>query len=209
MDRALADGGFLARNLESARPMLTAPGIDDVQKDEIRIFMATMDARRDLRPDVPVERTGALMLARRRFDAHVTDGAVSDADLWLFDPTTKVAIIGDLVTIPVPYLETACPDRWRAAMDEVWATPFETAIPGHGRPMTRPQFDTYRSALGTFITCARSDSAAAQCGASWLRDMGSLIGDDPPRRKAIASGIEYYVGYLRDGGGKAPDCRAR
>ena len=32
VDRALADGGFLARNLDSARPMLDDPKLDDVRE---------------------------------------------------------------------------------------------------------------------------------------------------------------------------------
>lgn len=209
VDRALAPGGFLARNLESAKPMLAAPDTSAVRKDEIEIFVATMAARDALRPDVPVTRDERVRLAGRPLDAHVTDGAVSDADVWLYDREAKVAVIGDLVTMPVPYFETACPDRWSAAMDAVWATPFETAIPGHGRPMTRPQFDAYRTSLRAFVACARTEAPAAQCGTAWANGIGALLGDDPERRKAVASGIEYYVGYLRDGGGKAPDCRAR
>jgi hypothetical protein len=109
----------------------------------------------------------------------------------------------------VPYFETACPDRWRASLDDVWATPFETAIPGHGRPMTRAQFDVYRQSFGAFVSCVRSEAAPAQCASGWAEGVGSLIGDDPARRKAVAANAEYYVGYLRSNGGKAPDCTAR
>lgn len=210
VDRAIAPGGFLVRDLERVRGMLDAPDLPPVQKDEMRIFLDTMEVRDTLRPDVPVERSGALRLGGRTFDAHVTDGAVSDADLWLFDPATKVAILGDLVTMPVPYFETACPDRWRAAMDEVWATPFETAIPGHGRPMTRPQFDAYRQAFSRFVACARTPgAAAAQCASGWAERIAPVVEATPERTKAITAGAEYYVEYLRQGGGKAPDCRAQ
>jgi hypothetical protein len=71
------------------------------------------------------------------------------------------------------------------------------------------QFDVYRKAFGSFVDCARSESPAAQCGAAWADGIGSVLGDDPARRKAVASGIEYYVDYLRKGGGKAPDCLDR
>jgi hypothetical protein len=129
--------------------------------------------------------------------------------VWLFDKATRIAVIGDLVTVPVPYFESACPERWRASLDEVWATPFETAVPGHGRPMTRAQFNTYRQAYGAFVSCVQSSRAAAECSAGWVDGMSSLIGDDPERRRAIASNADYYVGYLRSNGGKAPDCTAK
>jgi glyoxylase-like metal-dependent hydrolase (beta-lactamase superfamily II) len=208
IDGVLAPGGFLARNLEDAKKML-ASTTDPVRRDEIQIFIATMEARDQLRPDVAVTRSQPMTLAGRLVDVRVTDKAVSDADVWFFDKATQLAVIGDLVTVPVPYFETACPDRWKASLDEVWATPFETAIPGHGRPMTRGQFDTYRQSFGAFVSCVRSEAPSAQCSEGWVSGVTSIIGDDPDRRKAIASNMDYYVDYLRKSGGKAPDCKAR
>ena len=207
IDRVLAPGGFLARNLDSVMKM--PPASDPVRADEMEIFKATMASSKDLRPDVPLTKSGEMKLAGRSLDVRVTDKAVSDADVWFFDKATKLAVIGDLVTVPVPYFETACPDRWRASLDEVWATPFETAIPGHGRPMTRTQFDTYRKAFGAFVSCVRSATAATECAAGYADGVGPLIGDDPARHKAVADNAAYYVGYLRDNGGKAPDCQAQ
>ena len=122
--RVLADGGFLARNLESAQATLDDPKLSEIQKEEVRIFIATMQEQDVLRPQ----------------------GAVTDADLWLFDRTSGIAVIGDLVTLPAPFFETACPDDWRRSLDAVWATPFRTAIPGHGDPMGRAQFDAWADA---------------------------------------------------------------
>jgi glyoxylase-like metal-dependent hydrolase (beta-lactamase superfamily II) len=208
IDRALAPGGFLARNLETTKQAMPST-TDAVRKEEMQIFVTTMEARQHLRPDVPLTRSQSMLLAGRPLDVRVTDKAVSDADVWFYDRSARVAVIGDLVTIPVPYFETACPSRWRATLDEVWATPFETAIPGHGRPMTRAQFDAYRRSFGSFVECARSDAPASQCGMAWADGIGTLLGDDTTRRKAVAAGIEYYVGYLRTNGGKAPDCLAQ
>jgi glyoxylase-like metal-dependent hydrolase (beta-lactamase superfamily II) len=208
IDKVLSPGGFLARNLEDAKKTL-ANTTDPVRRDEIQNFIMTMEARSELRPDVPLTTSGPMQIAGRPLDVHITDKAVSDADVWLFDKTTRVAVIGDLVTVPVPYFETACPQRWRASLDEVWATPFDTAIPGHGRPMTRAQFDSYRQAYGAFVSCVQSRAAPAQCSKGWVEGIGSLIGDDPERRRAIAANADYYVGYLRSNGGKAPDCTAK
>ena len=208
IDRALAPGGFLARNLETTKQNVPST-TDAIRKEEMEIFIKTMEVRDHLRPDVPLTKSASMPLAGKMLDVRVTDKAVSDADAWLYDTSTRVAVIGDLVTVPVPYFETACPDRWRATLDEVWATSFETAIPGHGRPMTRPQFDAYRQSFGAFVACARSDAPASQCGTAWADGIGILLGDDPARRRNVAQGIEYYVGYLRNNGGKAPDCQAQ
>jgi glyoxylase-like metal-dependent hydrolase (beta-lactamase superfamily II) len=208
IDKVMAPGGFLARNLEGAKKMLSST-TDPVRRDEIEIFIATMAAGGELRPDVALTKSGPMSLAGRPLDVRVTDRAVSDADVWLYDTATKVAVIGDLVTLPVPFFETACPARWRASMDEVWATPFETAIPGHGRPMTRAAFDTYRKAFSAFVDCTGTGSPAAACGKVWVDGIGSLIPNDERARTQIQANAEYYVGYLRDNGGKAPDCTAK
>jgi hypothetical protein len=75
--------------------------------------------------------------------------------------------------------------------------------------MTRAQFDTYRQSFGAFVSCVKSETASAQCSEGWVTGMSSIIGDDPDRRKAIAANMDYYVDYLRKGGGKAPDCRGQ
>jgi glyoxylase-like metal-dependent hydrolase (beta-lactamase superfamily II) len=209
IDRVIAPGGFLVRDLERVRGLLDKPDVAELQKDEIRIFLATMDVRDTLKPDVAVEKSAVVPVAGRRLDLRVTDGAVSDADVWIYEADARVAIIGDLVTMPVPFFETACPDRWASSLNDVWATPFTTAVPGHGPPMSRAEFDTYRQAFGEFVACVRSETAAPECAATWTDGIAPLLGDDPERRKAVTGNASYYVGYLRDNGGKAPDCRAR
>ena len=110
------------------------------------------------------------------------------------------------MTLYAPFFETACPREWSQVLDEVWATPFVTAIPGHGPPMTRAQFNTYRSAYNAFVDCVRSDREAAQCGAVWADGIASLT-PDPARHAAIADNAVYYVGMLRQHGAKSLDCQ--
>jgi hypothetical protein len=176
-----------------------------VQREEIQIFLDTMAQSQTLRPVVVVDRSQRMRLAGRRFDVHVTNGAVTDADVWLYDRRTRIAVIGDLVTFPAPFFETACPQRWREALDEVWATPFRTVIAGHGEPMTRNQFNTWRTAYGAFIDCAGGDTEAGACALAWAQATAAFNTDDLSQRRATGM-AEYYVGYLRENGGKSPDC---
>jgi glyoxylase-like metal-dependent hydrolase (beta-lactamase superfamily II) len=209
VDRALAEGGFLARNLDSAKAMLGDPNVGDLRKEEIRIFIATMAESAVLRPDVVLGGDGRRAIGGREFDVHVTDGAVSDADVWLYDGASGVAVIGDLVTFPSPFFETACPARWREALDAVRAVPFTTVIPGHGEPMTRARFDTWRDAFNAYVDCVDGTSEPAQCAATWVEGIGDLLGPDAGARKAASDYAAYYVGLLRDNGGKSADCKAR
>jgi glyoxylase-like metal-dependent hydrolase (beta-lactamase superfamily II) len=203
IDRALAPDGFLTRNFAAAKQR--PPDANASRREETAIFFATMEASQSLRPDVPVDRSGALNLAGHTVNAHVAPNAVSDADLWLYDAATQIAVIGDLVTLPAPFFETACPAKWQTALDEVWATPFRLAVPGHGDPMTRTDFDTYRGAFGRFRACVGSDTAPAECAASWTKDVGPLLKTEGDRRQA-SEYATYYVGFLRKGGGASADC---
>jgi glyoxylase-like metal-dependent hydrolase (beta-lactamase superfamily II) len=205
VDRVIAPGGFLVRNMDSAREMLAGAEITPVQREEVQIFLDTMAQSQVLRPDVVVERLQRMRLGGRRLDVHVTNGAVTDADVWLYDRRTRIAVIGDLVTFPAPFFETACPQRWREALDEVWATPFEIAIAGHGEPMTRDQFNVWRVAYGAFVDCVGSESEPAVCGSAWAQATAQFNGDEAGQRRA-AGFAGYYVTMLRQNGGKSADC---
>lgn len=205
VDRVIAPGGFLVRNMDGARAMLAGSEITPVQREEVQIFLDTMAESDVLRPDVVIDRSQRMRLAGRRFDVHVTNGAVTDADVWLYDRRTRIAVIGDLVTFPAPFFETACPQRWREALDDVWATPFRIAIAGHGEPMTRDQFNTWREAYGAFIDCVGSTTEAPVCAAAWAQATTAFNTDELGQRRA-AGMAEYYVSYLRENGGKSPDC---
>jgi glyoxylase-like metal-dependent hydrolase (beta-lactamase superfamily II) len=205
VDRALAPGGFLARSLDAARAQPVDAGAPAVRQEERDLFFATMDKADTLRPDVAVEKSGPLTLAGRPLIAHIAPNAVTDADLWLYDNATGIAVVGDLVTLPAPFFETACPAQWQAALDEVWATPFRLAVPGHGEPMTRTEFDAYRQAFGHFRACVASDSQAATCAAGWARDASALLDGDAGRREATEDAA-YYVDFLRKNGGTSAAC---
>lgn len=208
IDRVIAPGGFLTRNLDGARAMMAAGELTGVQQEEAQIFLETMAASNDLRPDVTIDRAQRLRVAGRRIDIHVTFGAVTEHDLWLYDRRTRVAMLGDLVTFPAPFFETACPEQWRAELDAVWRTPFRIAIPGHGEPMNRAQFDLYRTAFGAFIDCVSSPAPAAQCAADWTTHIAPFIADDERAQRMAPQMAEYYVGFLRENGNRSPDCVA-
>jgi glyoxylase-like metal-dependent hydrolase (beta-lactamase superfamily II) len=208
VDGALAPGGFLVRNLDAARARLRDPNTPAVRRAETELFIATINVSDSLRPDVPVERSGAMSIAGRPLSVRVAADAVTAADLWLYDEATSVAVIGDLVTLPAPFFETACPVRWQAALDEVWSTAFRVAVPGHGAPMSRAEFDTYRRAFGSFRACVASENPASVCAANWTKDLGTLLTAEGDRRDATEYASEY-VDFLRKNGGASPDCQAK
>ena len=147
--------GFLGRDRSgptSCSPIPRLPG----QKAQILRGRDRIDHPDRLRPTRPVLKSARMTIAGRTLDVHVAPFAATEADLWFYDPKTKVAVVGDLVVDIVPFMDTACPDGWAKALDEIAKVPFTTLIPGHGEPMTRADFLQWRTAYTNLIACGRS-----------------------------------------------------
>ncbi len=182
--------GFLAdyrRQLEAA----LARGADAPTTQAWRDEIALIDAGPALRPDVTITASGARRLAGRRLQLHLQAHSVTAGDVWLFDPSTRVLIAGDLVTLPVPFLDTACPTRWAAALDDLARQPFTRLVPGHGAPLDRAQFDVYRRAYGELVTCAASATAKQTCIDLWLDSAAPLL--DAAARTQAPPLLDYYL----------------
>src|SRR4030081_1563138 len=91
----------------------------------LRAEVAIIDSGSALAPDEVVTSSGERMLAGLRLDLELETYAVTAGDVWVFDPRSRVLAAGDLVTLPVPFLDTACPERWRAALDHLAKTDFK------------------------------------------------------------------------------------
>ena len=206
IDRALAEGGFLAKGVARAQERLARTDLTPLEREETGLFIATMAAADSLRPTLPIDRSQSLRVAGKVLDVRLAANAVSDGDVWLYDATTRVAIVGDLVTLPAPFLDTACPRAWSAALDEVAATPFAMLVPGHGAPMTRAQFEVYRSAFDGYLACVASERSAATCGAGWAAAIVTLEPDDARLHAGALPYAQSYAEFLRENGGKSPSC---
>jgi len=117
--------------------------------------------------------------------------AATEGDVWLYDPRLRLVIAGDLVVAPVPFMDTACPEGWRRALDVLAATPFTTLIPGHGDPMTRDQFLSWRTAFGNLLDCGASARPRADCIAGWRRDAAIFM--RPGRERMVDGMVGYYI----------------
>jgi glyoxylase-like metal-dependent hydrolase (beta-lactamase superfamily II) len=196
IDEALT--GFLKRSADSARPALADGKIPEPMASEVRGDLATYARGGELRPDDVVRKNGAIDAGGRRIELRIARNAATAGDVWLYDPETRVLIAGDLVTMPVPFLDTACPDGWLRALNAVEATPFVTLIPGHGAPMDRAGFLAWKRAFATLLDCARSDRKATYCTAGWY-DSWTSHSTPPAEKLRILSMADYYVGRIRSG----------
>lgn len=161
-----------------------------------------------MRPDEPVTASSRREIDGRRLEVNLAPHAATDGDVWLFDPATRTAIAGDLVTLPVPFLDTACVHGWRAALAQLDAAPFERLVPGHGPVLDRGQFRAWRSAFERYAQCAASDAPAADCTSRWLADTVGLRDRGPGEDARANEMAQGYVALLRRNGGNSAQCRA-
>lgn len=184
--------GFLARYREQLEGMIAGAADDPEAQAPFRAELAILDAGPALAPDETVTSAGDRTLAGRALRIGLETHAVTAGDVWLLDPQSGVLAAGDLVTLPAPFFDTACPERWRAALDRLAETGFELLVPGHGEPMPRDAFETYRRAFGAFLDCAtsaeRDDEA---CIGGWLSALGDLVPE--PDRPLARSLLAYYL----------------
>jgi glyoxylase-like metal-dependent hydrolase (beta-lactamase superfamily II) len=161
------------------------------QRVEIAGDLAAMDDTASLRPTVAVTRSGNMTIAGRSLTVNLAPYAATEGDVWIFDPNEKLIVAGDLVVAMVPFMDTACADGWRDALDAIGEVPFETLIPGHGEPMSRLQFGRWHDSFDNLLDCAASDATRDACIAGWRRDAAEFIPADETR-------VDEMVGYYID-----------
>jgi glyoxylase-like metal-dependent hydrolase (beta-lactamase superfamily II) len=188
--------GFLASYRAQLEEMITTtpePGKTKEWRDEV----TRIDSGRALAPDVVVDSSGEREIAGRRLELYLESRAVTEGDVWIFDPATRILVAGDLVTLPVPFLDTACPARWQSVLERLSKSDFRLLVPGHGAPMTRSAFDAYRRAFDRLLSCASSTQAKEACVEGWMTDARSLLaGEDGGFVRSLA---DYYVGSVLRG----------
>ena len=147
-----------------------------------------------------------LGLGGRILEVHVSAHSVTEGDLWVFDPSTRTVIAGDLVTLPVPLFDSACPEGWKRALGELSEVRFERLVPGHGAPMKPAAFATYRKAFDRLLECAAGAADSKTCIDGWFADAKPLVAksDETYGRTLLA----YYMdGFIKpDAAGRKRWC---
>lgn len=198
--------GFLAESRARTEAAIARGEVDGTMRSDLEGDIATITDAGALLPTETVTRGTSGTLGGRKLHLGLADHAVTGGDLWLFDPATRVLLAGDLVTLPVPFLDTACPAGWQRALAALHALRFGLLVPGHGEPMDRQGFATWRTAFNGFLACAASDASADACADGWLDDAAALLHPaDAPRSREM---LLYYVGLLRDDAHAARYCPA-
>ncbi|HSP17218.1 MAG TPA: MBL fold metallo-hydrolase [Thermoanaerobaculia bacterium] len=193
---AEAREGFLKRYHAQLQDALKNES-NPAQKETFEIDLHLIERADALAPDVIIRTSHSVRFPGRSIDVNLESYAVTAGDLWLYDRASRVLVSGDLVTLPVPFFDTACPARWSAALDDLAKVRFSILIPGHGDPMSRPAFETYRKSFRDLTACAASSEPKQTCIDGWMKDAASLIAKDDP--KFVRSMLDYYVGNVLRG----------
>ncbi|HJU26052.1 MAG TPA: MBL fold metallo-hydrolase [Rhodanobacteraceae bacterium] len=181
--------GFFPRSKQDGEQYLASGKATPGQAADIRLDIARIDEPAALRPTRPITASGTVTIAGLPLDVHLARFAATEGDVWVRDGDLVIA--GDLVVAMVPFLDTACPEGWRRALDGIAAIRFETLIPGHGEPMTRPQFLDWRRAYDNLLDCSASPRSRQSCIDGWMKDAAAFI--PQPDRERAAGMVGYYI----------------
>ena len=202
--RVFASGaieGAMGDFLKTYRRQLTEASAKAKAADERARYateIALIDQGRALYPDERIAANATRTLAGREFVVGYEADAVTGGDVWLLDRDARLLVAGDLVTLPAPFLDTACPLRWQAALKRLEAQPFDRLVPGHGPVLDRAGFVRYRTAFDNLLKCAASKVDAGTCTTGWHRDADPLLPDEADRKAADAL-LGYYLGQVLRG----------
>ena len=194
--------GFLADSRRQSEAMIARGELQEPMLSDVRGDIATITDAGALLPTETVSRGEEGTLGGRKVHVGLAEHAVTAGDLWVYDPATRVLLAGDLVTLPVPFLDTACPQGWQRALGVLDATDFTLLVPGHGAPMDRAAFETWRTTFDALLACAATDVAASTCADLWIGGVGALL--PPGERDRARDMLGYYVDdVLRGDDGRA------
>jgi glyoxylase-like metal-dependent hydrolase (beta-lactamase superfamily II) len=198
--------GFLANYAKQLEEVIAKSEEGSAAQKSYRTELGLIEAGKQLAPDEVITTSGRRTIGGATLDVHLETNAVTAGDLWLFEPKSKTLIAGDLVTLPYPFLDTACPPRWKSALDALASVDFAILLPGHGAPMTRREFEQYRTAYGNLLTCGASTRTNEECAGGRLKDAGTFVKHDPA---FVRQALDYYLdGFLRPNADTARLCGA-
>jgi glyoxylase-like metal-dependent hydrolase (beta-lactamase superfamily II) len=167
--------GFLSNYRRQLQDELARPTLDPAQRGAYQREVGVIDDVAASTPDVRIDGLQTIDVAGRGLSFGLERRAVTGGDVWVYDAAASLLATGDLVTLPAPLFDTACPERWAAALERVSTLRFRWLVPGHGAPMSRGQFVIYRESFDRLMACSASRAPAAQCVDGWLRDAGGLF----------------------------------
>lgn len=203
IDAALT--GFLANGAKDGQAAIDSGKLPAGLAEDVRGDVATVAMGRKLRPDIVIAYSQVIPLAGRPLAVGLAPHAATAGDVWLFDPGARRVIAGDLVTLPAPFLDTACPEGWEKALDTIQALDFTSLVPGHGPVMSREDFTAWHLAFTGFLDCANGERPMETCAGGWMNAARRWLSE---QEAADFAGMAGYYGELIRSGRLSKNCPA-
>jgi glyoxylase-like metal-dependent hydrolase (beta-lactamase superfamily II) len=186
--------GFLANYAKQLEGVIAKTTGEEQQR--YRTELALIQSGKELGPDEVIGESKTRTFGGRLLDVGLAKDAATAGDVWILDRATGTLISGDLVTLPFPFLDTACPKGWSSALARLAGTDFRLLVPGHGAPMDRKQFERYRTSFDNLLACGAAKRASTECADGWIKDVGDLIAESD--HEFVRQALDYYVpNFLR------------
>jgi glyoxylase-like metal-dependent hydrolase (beta-lactamase superfamily II) len=201
---APALAGWLADSRRSMLELLASGQADATTTAMAKVDIGLIERGAQLLPDRTLHGPASTDASGVPLAIGLERHAVTAADLWVWDAASRVLAAGDLVTLPAPFLDTACAPGWRAALARLEQVSFELLVPGHGAPMRRADFATWRRAFDGLLDCAAGPDSDDRCADGWIGALGDLL---PAAERAQGRGMAKY--YLAEHLRAAPAVRDR
>jgi len=199
-----ARSGFLAEYRRQLQGEIANASTPEQQRAAYQREIAVIDDSAASTPDLRIGELVPMLVAGRGLSLGLERDAVTGGDVWVYDAASQVLAAGDLVTLPAPLLDTACPERWMQAIERISTLRFRWLVPGHGDPMGRGQFVIYRESYQRLLRCSASDAPAQACIDGWLADAGQLF---PREQQPLARSLLAYYFEQKLRAPRAPACQ--
>ncbi|MFT3821795.1 MAG: MBL fold metallo-hydrolase [Rubrivivax sp.] len=185
----------MLRSQQDLQQRLADPQTDAGLRRVIAIDLALYAEREAFVPDERIEEGPPQdrRIAGRALRLGVDQGPTA-GDVWVLDLESGVLALGDFVTLPVPFFDTACPSAWQAALARLEGLPFRHVVPGHGPLMSREDLSRYRQAFDRLLACAGGSGTVDGCAAGWIADLGPLLPE--AGRRSVRPMLGYYFDSL-------------
>jgi glyoxylase-like metal-dependent hydrolase (beta-lactamase superfamily II) len=97
----------------------------------------------------------AVFLGGVEVQAHYMGRGHTNGDAVIYYPDLRTVHAGDLLNEAGPFADYsagASALEWPRTFDNILRLDFDTIIPGHGKVMTRAEFQAYKQRMETFVT---------------------------------------------------------
>lgn len=173
-----------------------------------RFFLEQKNSVRHTLPDLTFTTSMALHLGGREIQVRHHDRAVTPGDTFLYLPTEKIVIAGDLLVNPISFALSSYPTGWVRTLEYIDSLDGAVIVPGHGEPLRDEKL--LHATLGVFRELIKRgteaktrgldpDTARAEIMPQIKALMVQITGDAAPANRAFETQlVDWFLHRVYD-----------